>query len=371
MSERPRLLIRCDATAAWGLGHLKRCTALALALQDQGADVALTGHTDATAVAAAVAQRGLHWLPLPAPALQDGSGVRADAQAALAAWRGQPWPGPARAVPDGVIVDHYALDARWHRAVRDAGVGFLVVVDDLADRPLDPDLLIDHNPVGDPQAKYRKVLDREVPMCTGLRHALLDPRFAAHPKARWRDEVQDLGIFLGGSDPGGHSAWVLQVLRRDVGYAGRVHLATSTANPRWRELRDLAHQDGRCHFALDLPDLADWHAGQDLQIGAGGGAMWERCCLGVPTLALVCADNQRVTIDPAEAAGAVLGLPAMGRDAAQAAALATAVGRLLADAPARAALRQRALGLVDGLGAGRCATAVLRQWHEGTVHSGS
>jgi len=43
----------------------------------------------------------------------------------------------------------------------------------------------------------------------------------------------------------------------------------------------------------------------DLAIGAGGSTSWERCCLGLPTLLYVLAENQRKIAESLEALGAV------------------------------------------------------------------
>jgi spore coat polysaccharide biosynthesis predicted glycosyltransferase SpsG len=43
----------------------------------------------------------------------------------------------------------------------------------------------------------------------------------------------------------------------------------------------------------------------DLAVGAGGSTSWERCCLGLPTLLYVTADNQKEIAKNLEKLGAV------------------------------------------------------------------
>lgn len=350
----PRVLVRADATAAIGWGHVKRCLSLAQSLRAAGADVRFTGHADTTATRLLTAE-GFAWLPLATDAAA-ALDAAADAQATLAVLR--QWPAAA------VVVDHYGLAAPWHDAVRKAGGVAIVVIDDLADRPLAPDLLIDHNPATDHQAKYRAVLPAGVPLCSGPAHALLDPLYAARAAAARTHAapaaaVRRVGLFMGGTDPQQHTAWALQLLRHHVAWHGEVLVASTTANPAWRELQALVQADGRAELLLDLPHLADFHAACDLQIGAGGGALWERCCLGVPTLALIVAANQRAAVPLLHAAGVLVGVDALEQGAAQAEAMASALHGLLGSAAQRTELRRRSLALVDGQGARRTAAALL------------
>lgn len=376
----PRIAFRVDATAAIGHGHLKRSLALALALRAHGAEIAFAGRYAAGVAADLLGGADIPWCAVP----MGDAGPEADAALCVASL---PW------TPDAVVVDHYTLDRRWHAEMRAATGARIVVIDDLADRALAPDLLIDPNPAAGPDpdadanpgadaagapdsahaAKYARVLPTGVPICGGPGYALLDAAYAAHAghaavasraqpaqtaqTAPCRD-VQTIGLFLGGTDPQQHTVWALRVLRQQVGWTGAVRIASTSGNLHLDNLRAAAAAAGAV-LLLDRPNLADFHAGCDLQVGAGGGALWERCCLGVPTIALICADNQRLSVPFAAAEGAVIGLDAMGQTPAQAAALAGALRELIDSAERRQALRARALALVDGQGAPRAAAAVL------------
>jgi len=358
-----RVVMRADATPALGWGHLKRCLALAAALRERGAAVWLVGRGDGQAVAAAVAAQGAHWLPLPSVNSMTGNtagGATAPQRDALDTLATMAAAGVLS--PELLLVDHYALAATWHHSVRRASGARIVAIDDLADRPLAPDLLIDHNLSADHAAKYAAVLPAGVPICGGPGFALLDPAYRRLARPRLRPQLRRLGLFMGGSDPFNHSAWALQLLRQRCGWQGAVQIATTSANPHRAALQALANALN-AELLCDLPNLAAFHAGCDLQIGAGGGALWERCSLGVPTVALVCADNQRQSVPALAAIGAVLGLDAVGQTAAQADTLVAAVCGLLAAPERRAALRKRSLALVDGLGAQRVVDRMLALLH--------
>ena len=348
-----RVAIRCDASAGIGWGHLKRCLALAHALRARGAAVrfvAAPGDVDVRAMLHAAGFEG-SLLPSPAP---DVAADAAMTVTALADWA------PDR--PDIVIVDHYSLDARWHDAVRAASGACIAVIDDLADRPLAADLVVDHNPTTEAPGgagKYAPVLTRPAACLLGAAYALLDPAYRQHASHRFSATVASVGIFMGGSDPADHSRWAWRACREQAGWLGPIEIATTASNPNLPGLQSLARDDGLLRLQIDAPDLADFHARHDLQIGAGGGALWERCFVGVPTLALICAVNQQHSVPPLAAAGVVCAWPAIEQADAALPALGRRIAELVGSPAERLALHRRSLQWVDGQGADRVAQAVL------------
>lgn len=344
----PRVAFRVDATAATGWGHLKRCLALAEALRARGARTRWAGRSDSPAVASLLRAAGQRWYDLG----PGSASPHSEAVGFALLWSGLR--------PDLVVVDHYQLDARWHRAARATTGARIVVIDDLADRALEPDLLVDHNPHVDHVAKYREVLTQPVRGCFGLRHALLDPVYAQQEHIDIQAQPRAIGIIMGATDPAGHAPWVLRILRSLAGWGGEVVIATTSANPGLDAVRTAAQTDGNTTLLLDSPHLADVYADLDLAIVAGGGALWECCRMGLPTVALMTTDNHHQSVPLAAAVQAVLALDATGQRPAQAEALGGAVRRLLLRQDQRQALQDQALQLVDGQGAARVAHQALR-----------
>ncbi len=346
----PCVALRADASRAIGWGHVKRCMALAAALRQRGAAPLFVVAPSDMDLAALLEPAGFAWVVLDtAPGAPDND---VDARATAQALRGRR--------PALVVADHYGLDARWHRAVAQATGARVAAIDDLGDRPLAVDLLIDHNPSCSHAEKYRAVLASGARLCAGPAYALLDAVYANAAPAPLHDTVQRIGIFMGGTDPGHHSLLAWRACREAAGWAGPIELATTSANPRCTEWQALAAQDPQLHLWLDRPDLAAFHRSHDLQIGAGGGALWERCALGVPTLALVCAPNQRLSVPWLAAQGVVHAFDAVEPVSGQVPALGALIAGLLETPAERAALRARSLSLVDGHGAERAAAALLQ-----------
>lgn len=351
-----RVVIRVDASVRMGTGHLRRCLSLAQALTEAGADVVFVcRRLDGVSVQVLAASRvTTHWLPPPpagfasaadAPphAVWAGIAQEQDAQDTLQALSG--WS------PDWVVVDHYAFDARWHRAVRDALGCRLLVIDDIADRDLDADALLDHNWSANHHAKYAAHLHRPPRWLCGPRFALLSSGYRNAARYAFCEVVRSIGIFMGGTDPDGASARALAACRA-AGFAGPVEVVSTSASPHLGALRAACGADPVATLTLDEPDLAAFFARHDLQIGAGGGATWERCCIGAPTVVVAVADNQWAVVPGLASLGAVC--------IADAATLTDALRRLINDSSARRALSECASALVDGRGAQRVALVLLR-----------
>ena len=352
-----RIAIRVDASPVMGLGHLQRCLALAAALRETGAECVFVTRDLGVNGADRIARAGhpVHRLPAPGTAepIEGGPPHAAWAQVAWTVDAAQTCDGLAGMAVQWVVVDHYAFDASWHRTVAARLATRVAVIDDLADRPLDAALLIDQNLHDDHQRKYSGLLARPTPLLAGPRFALLDAAYAAAPRCKPRHPVRSIGIFMGGTDARDLSTSALRACREEAGFHGDIEIVTTRANPHHHALIALAAQWPRTRVSLDLPHLAKFFGAHDVQIGAGGGAMWERCCIGAPTLAVVAADNQRTVIDELARLGAVV-TPDPADDVSPAA-LARTLRPLLDDAGLRQRLSATTQTLVDGLGARRVA----------------
>lgn len=353
-----RIALRTDASRRIGTGHLRRCMSLAQALASEGAAVLFVcrQHDD---VSQLIADASLPhaWLPAPpghSPAPDDPP---------HAPWAGCPWTQDADETiaalrdfhPDWVLVDHYAFDARWHERVA-AGLGCRVaMIDDLADRSIAAAVLIDQNLDPDHARKYAGRLRTATRLLGGPRYALLAPQYRDAPRYRFRRRVASIGIFMGGADPLDFSSRALLACREVAGFQGGIELVSSSRNPHLDRHRELARRRPGTQVLCDQPELSAFFARHDLQIGSGGVAAWERCCLGAPTLALQIADNQRAVLPQLSALGAVEWLQGSDPDCN---AIGAAVRALIESPRRRLSLVRGTRGLVDGRGSARVA-AVL------------
>lgn len=337
-----RVAIRADASVATGAGHVMRCAALAAALQAAGSSVLFVCRAQPGDLRAWLAAAGFEVLTLQP---RDGS-WQADAEATVAAL--------ADRAPDWLVVDHYGLDARWETALRRVAPA-IMALDDLADRPHDADLLLDQNLAAQPDSRYAGLLPARCVTLLGPRFALLRPDFRAvrDAGAARSGAVGRLLCFFGGADAGNETGKALDALALLGEHGLAVDVVVGAANPH-RDLLARRCEAGRgLRFHCQTGDMARLMGDADLFLGAGGSAVWERCCVGLPGIAVAVAANQVAVAQAAAQAGALCYLGAS--EEVSAARLADALAGLLGAPDAVRAMALRAAQLVDGLGAGRVA----------------
>jgi len=345
---------RVDASLQIGTGHVMRCLALASVLQQRGARCHFIGRELDGHLLERIAgySHEVHRLP-PAPP------GRADADApAHAGWLQADWREDARQTsqllqavrPDWLVVDHYALDQRWEIA---QGPVRKLVIDDLADRRHACDVLLDAN-LGRVASDYTARVPAGCTLLLGPRHALLRPEFARLRAASLaRRRTAALGhvlVTMGGVDAPDATGEVLRALKAApqlLPRECRITVVMGAAAPRLAVVRALAATlPWPAEVLVNSPQMAERMADSDLCIGAAGTTAWERCCLGVPTILLALADNQRPGARALQAAGAaaLLGSVEAIRDELPAALQA------LRDDGARRTMSERAAALTEGAG---------------------
>ncbi|ANK80008.1 MAG: UDP-2,4-diacetamido-2,4,6-trideoxy-beta-L-altropyranose hydrolase [Rhizobiales bacterium NRL2] len=193
-------------------------------------------------------------------------------------------------------MDHYAFDRRWQRAARPAGTR-LMVIDDLADRPHECDLLLDQN-LGRELGDYNGLVPDHCICLVGPRYVLLRPEFVvARPHAlarRAEQALRQLLITMGGVDRTDATSFVLRALREaPLPEDLRISVVMGSAAPALQRVRLLAQDmPWPTEVAVDVTDMAARMAAADLCISAGGGTTWERLFLQLPSFVTSIAENQ-------------------------------------------------------------------------------
>jgi UDP-2,4-diacetamido-2,4,6-trideoxy-beta-L-altropyranose hydrolase len=259
-----------------------------------------------------------------------------------------------------LIVDHYGRDAGFERACR-AFAERIAVIDDLADRAHDADILIDQN-LGRAGADYAGKVPAGCQLLIGPEFALLRPDFAARRDAvltqrHGRDGLKRILISFGMTDPLGLSLDTLQALR-ESGFDGHVDVVIGGAARGTAKVHALAAEMGdKVRVLCDVEDMAELMALADLAVGAGGSTSWERCALGLPALITVVADNQREIACALADAGAaqLVGVDGDGFRAN----LKDALAALRAEPLTLKRMGVAAAGICDGAGCARVAEALV------------
>jgi len=311
------IAFRTDASLQIGSGHVMRCLTLAEALRDRGATCRFICREHPGNLLAQIRTRGFVALALPVLMTDDDQRPQ-PCEPVHRNWLGSSWQADAEQTldllqgvrPDWLIVDHYALDRRWEDAVRPAS-GALMAIDDLADRLHACDLLLDQNLGRTPQ-DYVDLVPAPCQILAGPRYALLRPQFAqlrGYSLARRTANapLTNILIAMGGVDQANATTSVLQTLRDGVLLPGNcgITIIMGAQAPWLRDVVDFAARlPWHAEIAIGVDDMARRMAESDLAIGAAGGTAWERCCLGLPALLAVLAQNQWPGARALQASGA-------------------------------------------------------------------
>jgi UDP-2,4-diacetamido-2,4,6-trideoxy-beta-L-altropyranose hydrolase len=355
------VLIRADASIAIGSGHVMRCLTLADALRERGAQCRFVCREHPGHLIENIRQRGFEVRTLPHRAGWCPTGT----DSAHAAWVGADWEtdaqetelGAGKTAPDWLIVDHYALDARWERALR-PHVGRIMVIDDLADRPHDCDLLLDQNLQARPD-RYRGLIPETCQRLLGPRYALLRPQFLeARKSLRERDgQVRRILVAFGGVDAQGATLLALEAIARLDRPDIAVDVVITSACPHRQEIEARCGKLPNVRLHVDVENMAGLMAAADLAIGAGGSMTWERCCLGLPSLAISIAENQRSIAEACARLGTLTHIGTLSE--VDVSCLAEQISILLRSPARLIDMSRSAMELVDGHGSERLVTMMM------------
>jgi UDP-2,4-diacetamido-2,4,6-trideoxy-beta-L-altropyranose hydrolase len=301
---------RVDASMQIGSGHVMRCLTLAEALRANGAQCHFISRAHPGNLLELIRQRGFTVTDLPAelsPAPTNTQVVsECPKEPAHAPWLGCDWQTDAEQTsailetlqPDWLVVDHYALEQRWETALR-PHYQKLMVIDDLADRPHQCDLLLDQN-LGRQQQEYANLVPAQCKVLAGPQYALLRPEFAAlraySLQRRQQPVLKQVLITMGGVDQHNATGRVLQAIKGcALPQDCRISVVMGLQASWIEQIRTQAQaMPWPTEVLVNISDMAQRMADSDLAIGAAGSTSWERCCLGLPTLMVVLADNQRI-----------------------------------------------------------------------------
>lgn len=346
-----------------------RCATLGRALLNAGHHVQMVGRDLPGQMMGRMADMGFETSVLPPP---DAPFTPQPDDPAHAHWAMVPWAhdaGETRAAlhpgTDWLIVDHYAFNARWQRSVKDAATR-LMVIDDLFDRPHDGDLLLDQN-LGRTARDYTGLIPAHMQALIGPAYALLRPEFvqardaALAARAARPPTVSHLLIAMGGVDAQNVTGALLQALTRtpppDL---GRVTVVMGAQAPGLAAVRRALSTLPMTHdLRIDTTDIATLMCRADLAIGGAGGTALERCCLGLPSLIVVMAENQHRAAEIMAAAGVARTLADVSNQtqaSAQTFDLAAAFAALPPDTLAR--MQTACAAVTDGMGTARVMAAL-------------
>ena len=303
MDNSLTVIFRADASLEIGTGHVMRCLTLALGLLKKGASVSFLCREHDGNLIDLIRSHGfvVHALPL----LPQGDYTEENPlDPAHAVWLGCNWQVDVEHCHavlndpvDWIIVDHYALDYRWEKAMRHKCHN-MMCIDDLADRVHECDLLLDQN-LGRTKGDYLELVSTDTQLLLGPKFALLRSEFA-----EWRDtsiasrkkpNLRHLLVAMGGVDSDNVTERVLKTVARcKLADLERITVVVGPTSPWFENIRIVASSlDIPTSILSGIDNMAELMTSCDFAIGAAGATTWERCNLGLPSVLIVLANNQQ------------------------------------------------------------------------------
>ncbi len=299
---------RVDASIEIGVGHMMRCLSLAEALRNRGANCYFISSSDNANLSGLAEEKGfdVHRISLPneteVPPTEFRNVIGHPVQ--HASWLKISWQEDAYCTnlilqnrkADWLIVDHYAIDQNWELAVK-PHCQKLAVIDDLADRAHTCDMILDQN-LGREFTDYDNLLPDHTSRLIGPRYALLRPEFSQSRrqslKRRAKFTLNRLLVTFGGIDKNNATGEVLRtLLDYPLPRECEITVVMGPSSPHLQTIRHLAEgMPWPTEVKVGVGNMAELMANMDLAIGAAGITSWERCCVGLPSITVIIADNQ-------------------------------------------------------------------------------
>ncbi|MES0879091.1 UDP-2,4-diacetamido-2,4,6-trideoxy-beta-L-altropyranose hydrolase [Roseibium sp. SCP14] len=301
MVKRPKIAFRTDASLKIGTGHVMRCLTLANALHRTGCECLFVSRELDGNLIDLVASLGFEVIRLNSPFSRN----EAPSSPSHAHWAEVPWMQDADETgialsgfrPDWVVLDHYSFDYKWeHRVVAETSAK-LFVIDDLADRYHQADLLLDQT-VGRQSSDYENLVPATCQILAGTKFSLLREEFANRRAMslleRNQKSIKRILVTLGGVDLGNTTTQVLKkLLEQDLPSEVEVSVILGSTAPHLSLVKSFAKElPFKCDVYVNATNMAELFSKADIAIGAAGSTSWERCCVGLPSIVLVTAPNQ-------------------------------------------------------------------------------
>jgi UDP-2,4-diacetamido-2,4,6-trideoxy-beta-L-altropyranose hydrolase len=295
-----KVFFRVDSSLKIGTGHVMRCLTLAQVLKENGANVEFICRKHEGNLIDKIRSIGFH-----VNELEVLDEIEVDDKLAHSHWLGATQQQDAddcidifkAEKSDWLVVDHYALDEQWEKRLKPY-YEELMVIDDLADRKHQCDVLLDQT-FGRQPEDYCAFIPEGCKLLLGPQYALLRPEFSNRREyslmRRTKPEFKQLLVNMGGVDIDNITEKIVRelkscVLPNDI----KIVIVMGGSAPHLEDVRIKADfLPYKAEVKVDVDNMAEIMADSDMAIGAAGSTTWERCCLGLPTIQLLTADNQK------------------------------------------------------------------------------
>lgn len=354
-----KFCFRVDSSNIIGTGHVMRCLRLAHYIKRYGHDVFFISRNHLGNINSRVSSRDIRVIEITKNVNLDFSDQ--ESNLTHSHWLGTSWEVDAKQTEnvlvehgsDWIIVDHYALDWRWERYIkRRFNACKIMVIDDLADRLHQCNILLDQNINPKALNRYTSLVPLDCTKLMGPQFALIDERYSQLHSAAINtkiEKIENILVYFGGADIGGLTIKVIEALSKSsfTSSGRKLSVILQKETPDYSNVQNICDDYS---FALYnyIEDFPTFLSKFDFIIGAGGSTSWERLSLGIPGTIYALADNQKeVSLELEKLATSIfLGtVEEFNPDR-----LVESLNRIFEDKKRYQEMRSRCLGVCDGNG---------------------
>ena len=305
------IVIRSDASLHIGSGHIMRCLVLAKSLTIHGHQVSFASRPQQGDLISFIESKNFKVYRLNQPEKWLTPQDTSDYQA----WLQVSWQDDAQSFIQQVdkvnlvIVDHYGIDAQWEHNIKDHFKCNLMAIDDLT-RQHQADIILDQTLLRSPQ-EY-KHLNPNSTVLAGSDFALINPHFFYLRNKLLHSKISIVQprilVSMGGVDQPNATLKILKALSLLKDNA-KVTVLLSPRAPHYKQVSEYCerHKDWLQH--IDFTEkMAALMAEHHFAIGAPGTTSWERACLGIPSIIIPLAENQKTISKQLTKVGAAIKL---------------------------------------------------------------
>lgn len=338
-----KIVFRVDASKEIGLGHLMRCMVLSAEMMKYNVEIHFISAAMINAYRDDIIKSGFFFKLIHSD--NRNHKVIDDAKHTLSYLK-------AIENVDLLVVDHYEIDIRWEKIVRSSAKK-IVVIDDLANRKHDCDILIDQNYSAN-NNRYKNLLGKNTKVLLGPDYALLRSEFCTTRKRAGvadtiKSSVRRINICFGSSDIKGDTVRVLSVLKPQIQNKDvDIDIILGKHSPQINVITSWVERYKNITLYLSPSCIGSILSKADIAIGAAGTMTWERACLGIPSITLSVADNQEALANDCAIYGSHIYLGKT--EEVQTSYLKAAILFLISNMSLRKSLNRKSLALVDGRG---------------------
>lgn len=288
---KPTMLIRADANPQIGSGHVMRCIALGQAWYDQGGRVVFLSNMEQNGLYKRITNENFEFVFIPKPHpdesdlectikfLSDESDMRRNDK--------------SRGVSAFIVMDGYHFDSYFQKTIIEAGYP-TIVIDDMNHLPCyHADVLINQN-IHASEMKY--CCDSRASLLLGTKYAILRREFATlfNWQRRIPNKARKILVTFGGADYVNFAAKVLEAIKYLDDSDIEVKIIIGPLNRHIKMLeKEIEDTKFSCDLLSNVSNIAELMVWGDLAISAAGSTCWELGVLGMPSLIVTVAENQK------------------------------------------------------------------------------